>query len=98
METEKRLIDANAALLNTYNEVFWSESEAAAVRSFLVQQKTVDAVEVVHGHWEHENCDIFHCSVCGYVDAFPHMDEGIRPHKYCPDCGAKMDGGVDDGI
>lgn len=45
-----RLIDADVALLNTYCESLWTESEAAAVRDFLVSQPTVDAVEVVRCH------------------------------------------------
>lgn len=50
---------------------------------------TVDAVEVVHGHWipipEHENK---RCSVCRIV--FSDFMLGY----YCPHCGAKMDGGA----
>ena len=49
---------------------------------------TVDAVEVVHGHWiwcgaDRWN-DAYACSVCGKMA----MDDG----NYCPNCGAKMDG------
>lgn len=49
---------------------------------------TVDAVEVVHGYWTEYG--IGHgrsfCSECGY--------NGKRSMNYCPECGAKMDGGV----
>ena len=41
----------------------------------------VDAEPVKHGHWEE-----FHCSVCGEI-GWDNED------KYCPNCGAKMDGG-----
>ena len=47
MATEKRLIYLDDTLEATHKEVFWTESEAAAVRSFLVKQPKVDAVEVV---------------------------------------------------
>jgi hypothetical protein len=47
MATEKRLISLDEALEATHKEVFWTESEQAAVRSFLVKQPKVDAVEVV---------------------------------------------------
>ena len=96
MAREKRLIDANE-LANFFGFMrkMWSGSE---IMNVIREADAVDAVEVVHGQWELEDCDIFHCSVCGYVDTFPHMDDGVRPHKYCPACGAKMDGGVDNGI
>lgn len=49
---------------------------------------TVDAVPVVHGAWQ--VTDRFKaCSVCGYAFA------RLLPDKYCPNCGAMMDGGAD---
>ena len=33
------------------------------------------------------------CSVCGSDADFAHYGE---PYKYCPNCGARMDGGEDD--
>jgi hypothetical protein len=66
---------------------------------------TVDAVEVVHGRWE----DIyggkyanprFRCSVCKakalYVNVLNGLGNWIDEQElsnYCPNCGAKMDGG-----
>lgn len=54
---------------------------------------TVDAVPVVHGRW-----DIMdgykmrrNCTVCGW-DA----PEYGKFYSYCPNCGAKMDGGDSD--
>jgi PHP family Zn ribbon phosphoesterase len=32
----------------------------------------------------------FYCSECGWVDGYPFNDR----HKFCPNCGAKMKGGV----
>lgn len=66
---------------------------------------TVDAVEVVHGRWIMDKleignpydgnstmiADIGNCSCCGYrCEMLPIMN-------YCPNCGAKMDGGNKDG-
>ena len=55
---------------------------------------TVDAVEVVHGHWTPtytidywlgtSKIDGFICSECG--------KDNNRKRNYCPNCGAKMDG------
>lgn len=53
---KKRLISLDEALEATHKEVFWTESEQAAVRSFLVKLPRVDAVEVVRCkdciHWK----------------------------------------------
>lgn len=49
-----------------------------------------DVAPVVHGAWQ--VTDRFKaCSVCGYAFA------RLLPDKYCPHCGAKMDGGADNG-
>lgn len=33
----------------------------------------------------------FYCSECGWVDGYPFNDR----HKFCPNCGAKMEGGAE---
>lgn len=48
----------------------------------------VDAVEVVHGRWVHKGAWHIECSECQYILA--HIGEA---KNYCPNCGAKMDGG-----
>jgi rubrerythrin len=109
MANEKRLIDIEQAKRATYEEIFWSESEQAVVRNFLAKLPKVDAVEVVHGRNKTtlHPVDEFICSVCGYVCQDTHKyvyDEDGEywscyefEFKYCPDCGAKMDGGNEDG-
>lgn len=95
MATEKRLISLDEALDATHREVFWTESEAAAVRSFLVKQPKVDAEEVVHGQWIEKPYLLGttrYCSICGQNYGMPH---GV--FNYCPNCGAKMDVGNEDG-
>lgn len=47
---------------------------------------TADVAEVKHGEWVHGEC-VSHCSECGF-ETYP---ENITP--YCPNCGARMDGG-----
>ena len=61
----------------------------------------VDAVEVVHARWVMTLYTTtskrgrviankkFACSVCGYSN-------GRKQSNYCPNCGAKMDGGNED--
>ena len=60
-----------------------------------------DVAEVVYGQWEGEGdgyadgeivLDVWHCSQCGYcIDDGPDNPDCLP--KYCPGCGAKMDGG-----
>ena len=71
----------------------------------------VDAVEVVHGRWEIEweydrdcitgECDewpVATCSICGHKEyGFAYDNGWDKPYNYCPNCGAKMDGGDGDG-
>lgn len=74
------------------------------VKTLLLRQPAADVVEVVYGQWDGEGdgyadgeivLDVWHCSQCGYC-----IDDGTdNPDclpKYCPNCGAKMDGGFDD--
>lgn len=48
------------------------------------EQPAADVVEVRHGTWI-EDQEFFKCSECGYLTDY-------RLSKFCPDCGAKMDG------
>ena len=58
---------------------------------------TADVAPVVHGEWEPGNSI---CPVCG-EDKFKDLDADIwcdwQPH-FCPNCGAKMDGGNNDEV
>lgn len=62
----------------------------------------VDAVPVVHGRWEKcwqdKSKHYFRCSIChtAYMDGVSGAigpEYGSRAWRYCPNCGAKMDGG-----
>lgn len=87
--SEKRLIDyyylAKKIECPGVPLVYWDDVESAP---------TVDAVEVVHGRWiEQEKYTfgtMYDCSICGTRI----LDNG-HSWNYCPNCGAKMDGGED---
>ena len=96
MQSEKLLVDLNSVIEQLENE--WGYE---GIREDLYKLPTVDAVEVVHGRWERRvvdwsapyswkvecsNCGFY---ICGLGDAYLF--------KYCPNCGAKMDGGNEDG-
>lgn len=54
-------------------------------------RKASDVVEVRHGYnKDFDTPSLFECSVCGGYDGDTFTGEG--EYKYCPWCGAKMDG------
>lgn len=50
---------------------------------------SADVAPVRHGRWMKN--DDYTCSLCGY-----RMVIGDGAYNYCPNCGARMDGGEDD--
>jgi rubrerythrin len=68
-----------------------------AVEQVLEDIPTADVVEVKHGRWEkrtfivfdNEIKDSYHCTECNTT--------WDTETNYCPNCGAKMDGGKGDG-
>ena len=55
-----------------------------------------DVAPVVYGKWTHLGGDEWCCSVCGFVITTEgSWDKPAK--KYCEDCGAKMDGGAENG-
>ena len=96
MANEKRLIDLNKIKPIDFPSC---EMDGLDVIRYLETLPTVDAVEVVHGRWVDHMVRDWRCSECGEaiskvrnVDGYCYDD---KPH-YCPNCGAKMDGGNED--
>lgn len=65
--------------------------------------QSADVTPVQHGQWNGEGdgyadgeivLDVWYCSECDYCIDDGTDDPSMLP-RYCPDCGAKMDGGVD---
>ena len=104
MANEKRLIDANE-VIRSMQRVIDEENNPNSLGCRVMREiikgleltPTVDAVEVVHGRWRLETDEeepnlmfkLVVCSVCGKTA------NGM--YNYCPNCGAKMDGGNEDG-
>ena len=99
MENKKRLIDVNK-VINFMQKCLDESQDKYSIAHFafqsiiecLKQEPSVDAVEVVHGHWIAEHEESIRCSECCFNRANIKI-----PMDYCPNCGAKMDGGVEHG-
>lgn len=108
MATEKRLIDANELWRQVEESRENNTHIIARVRlnhsqehdhflRMILNAPTVDAVEVVHGRFvyvrDDELTDHYECSVC-----HRYIPSDYLHWNYCPNCGAKLDGGADNGI
>lgn len=57
-----------------------------------------DSAPVVHGRWEQDADGDWYCTNCNEVVAICESGRERTYRKpYCPNCGAKMDGGACDG-
>lgn len=67
---------------------------ASLVQYVLSHTPTIEAEPVRHGRWERKRHKLFGnsydyvCSACG-------CDYALAEYDYCPNCGAKMDGGAE---
>ena len=80
-----------AELIENLNK-FATEHYNALINQIITKQPTADVQEVRHGRWISNDLGgykwAYYCSECGWVDGYPFNDR----HKYCPNCGARMDG------
>ena len=98
-----RYIDADAARAmvapicdDDKNNVCTIETAKRLILKVLDTSETVDAIPVVHGHWEITDAypHNVYCSVCHKRYAQTHWkvwEDGTLPRNYCPNCMAKMD-------
>ena len=75
-------IDRNELVKNL--DRFAPEHLTPLIRSLIEKQPTADVVEAKHGEWEG-----LECSKCGHFATY------ANDYNYCPNCGAKMEGGVE---
>ena len=62
----------------------------------LREAPTIDVAPVRHGRWvsvPHKLARV--CSVCNRDEPYKLADIDADVYDYCPNCGAKMDGGAD---
>ena len=95
------LIEADSLWKTFENAGWWDNADRDIAQDLLDQAPLVDAEPVRHGQWEtkeyttedsFDDWIVIHheevCSECG-------KGQGERS-KFCPNCGAKMDGGKQD--
>ena len=91
-----RLIDADDLGVGRCSKDVFPAAYCAGWNGLLgliVKAPTVYAVPVVHGRWKcHGDCGVTECSVCGWS-----IEEYVGDYAYCPECGARMDGGSENG-
>lgn len=66
--------------------------------SIIARQPDVDAVPVRHGQWLYCKLGAWKCSECNNYAPFWCMASTQNLTDYCPNCGARMNGGVDDAV
>ena len=86
-------ISASALILAIRDDSEIGGRAFARVKKHIEDAPAVDAVEMVHGRWipAGKTEELAKCSVCG---AMNHTLDYVflLNMKYCPYCGAKMDG------
>ena len=82
--------DAAYAVLTDYYH-HSTDTQHQALREALGRVESVDAVPVRHGRWREDTggYGFWICSHCGFVSEASAAD---LLYRYCPMCGAKMDG------
>jgi hypothetical protein len=86
---EVKLIDANA-LKDRIDSAFTTYGECTYVKGIIDAQPTI---EPKRGEWTSDDLKgKYICSACG-----KGTWRGFGVFDFCPNCGAKMDGGADNG-
>ena len=109
VENEKRLEEMTKyikkdELLKFKADVYDEDGHVlyAVPTGYIVAMLPEDVMRVRHGQWEEmhyeggilDGTNFDRCSICGYERVFD--DPALKTvFKYCPNCGAKMDGGAD---
>ena len=101
-ETIKRIKECYCTGCHSYNGVRCRACGTGDAIDMIEDTTAADVAPVVHGRWIKDNNSLqtddyyccyfdYNCSECGNV-----VNNRYELPKYCPNCGAKMDGGGDD--
>lgn len=70
--------------------------ESDYLREIIESVPTADVAPVVHGRWERDEDGDWYCTNCYEVVAICESGRERTYRKpYCPNCGARMDGGAE---
>lgn len=96
-----RYIDAEKLLNRMKQDPLFPLVERYGVSGVIEAEPTADVQAVRHGEWVGTEFDGYadgnpvyyewKCSVCGCI-----FEDDEPTYRYCPNCGAKMDGGSDE--
>ena len=71
-------------------------SDGAMAMEIVASPPTAHVAPVVHGRWERDADGDWYCTNCDEVVAICESGRERTYRKpYCPNCGAKMDGGAE---
>ena len=71
-------------------------SDGAMAMEIVASPPAADVAPVVHGRWERDADGDWYCTNCDEVVAICESGRERTYRKpYCPNCGAKMDGGAE---
>ena len=89
------LIRRECVIKAIYNNKRCCECSCTSILRDIRTIPIVDAVEVVHGKWIESEIESekWCCSICGGAAWYYDYEGDIVKSRYCPNCGAKMDGG-----
>jgi hypothetical protein len=93
IEFVKSLIDT-MSVCTSIDECLGMKSMKNRALCALRDVPAADVVEVRHGHWIEDACGAIWCSNCSHAEE--SCEQKMYRYRYCPNCGAKMDGGADD--
>ena len=89
-----RIKEIHCAGCDSYNGLRCRACLVDDALDYIDSEPAADVAPVRHGRWEWETEDLYRCTDCHEK---VHVKEVMgRPDwDYCPNCGAKMDGGTE---
>lgn len=84
------------AVLDVFYDTTDIDLSGEKLEAAILNVQSADVVPVVHGRWisvPHKLARV--CSVCNRDEPPKFADIDAEVYDYCPNCGARMDGGSD---
>lgn len=98
-----RLIDADVIMVDLNDDADYADMLIKDIKEYIAEQPTIDAEPVRHGRWiiksnPENGWYKITCSECGEDETAVAPCIGFMPNvkviwDFCPNCGARMDGG-----